>query len=273
VSENNRIQKFLRDFRSGAAIGGLGWAAFTRETRAYLRTEGKCSVCHAPARIGRRPSWVDRHIRLKNTQSPNYRLLAVDGTELPGGLLSSGEKVVQIQCKNCGHTWPCFQWDASKPAVPQIEIIPGKKTEKLYLPRDQWTIDNSQSSVQVEYERGASRTWSKTVNVTYEEATKDIQGISISAPVGGGTVTLNHAVETQLRQAYTASDTGSETRTHTVRGSVPPHKKVRVMIEWTTSWQEGVIKLHDPTGNKDYDPIPFKVAIELRARQLTEDIA
>jgi hypothetical protein len=145
-------------------------------------------------------------------------------------------------------------------------------SEVVDLPRDQWTIDNSRSSADVQQRRQVDRQWSKTVNVTYEEATKDVQGISIKATVGVATVSLSEAIEAQLRQAFNLSSTETETNTREIVVKVPPHKKVRVTIEWIQIWQHGRIELHYPTDNRGYDELPFEVAIEMRSHQLTEDV-
>src|SRR5215213_3691796 len=267
----------------------------SEEAKEYFKTDGKCSACKTPSTIGR-----------GRDAKSNYRLLRSDGIEFRpqwfspekgrdpsgggGGAMMVGDPIsatlvglgmaamaaqtdpewgLQIQCKNCGYTWPYYRWDASKSAEPQIKITPTEKSEELDLPRDHWTIDNSQSSAGVRQRNQVDRQWSKTINVTYEEATKDVQGISIKAPVGIGTVTLNKAIEAQLRQAFNLSGSETETKTREVEVTVPPHKKVRVTIEWTLVWQHGRIELHYPTDNRGHDELPFKLPIELRSYQTT----
>jgi len=269
----------------------------SEEAKEYFKTDGKCSVCKSPSKLGR-----------GRDAKSNYRMLRSDGIEFRpqwfspekghdpsggGGMAMAGDPIsatiiglgvvamaaqtdpewgLQIQCKTCGRTWPYYQWDTSESAEPLITIIPTEQTQELDLPRVHWTIDNSRSSAEVQQRDQVDRLWSKTVNVTYEEATKDVQGISIKAPVGVGTVSLTQAIEAQLRQAYTLSGTETETKTREVVVTVPPQKKVHVTIEWILIWQHGRIELHYPTDNGGYDALPFKVAIEMRSHQSTEDV-
>lgn len=159
----------------------------------------------------------------------------------------------RFTCNQCHGVWPVFS------NTGQVAIL-GRTNIRQTVDRlgtEDHVYDNRSSGIPMPATLKISRRWSQRLEVQWAAA----KIASMAGRLSSGGAEIGRTVEQSLKTSLLMSAESEQLLEQTVDVTVPPHRRLTVLLHWKQIWQEGDLRVQLPDGT--IAEIPYRATVEM----------
>ncbi|MBM3774546.1 MAG: hypothetical protein FJW37_05215 [Acidobacteria bacterium] len=188
---------------------------------------------------------------------------------IPLGILDAYILTQRLRQGRAIEPWECF-WQRKFPAgsVWRVSEIVKKGRAQQAIPGvEERVIDNSRSGSTVTKTLTVSREWSCTYSVEHQREHRTTDTSTIRVREG---VTRNRSVEDALRDKFAYTHGARQVYQENLEVTIPPFKKMRVILHWKNILEVGDMVLRDQHGTTVQLPFAIVIGVTFDQTQIDE---